>query len=105
MEKSKPEIAAQGALFKEIPLTRATIAVTAVSGTASLATYAGKWIWLRAITADVTCLRGSQTVVAGQGMVFVSTAGTPHADFYVDPDGNLTLSHISTTNATLEVLY
>lgn len=102
-EKAKPELAALGALFKELPTQRATIAVTASSGTASLAAYAGKWIWLRAITADVTVLRGNQTVVAGQGMIFI--AGATSTDFYVDPDGALTLSHVSTTNATLEVLF
>lgn len=101
--QSKPELAAKGALFKEIPQLRATISVTASSQTGSLSAYAGKWIWLRAITADVTIMRSSTAVVANAG--FVIPAGTTHGDFYVDPDGDLNLSYISSTTATLEVLY
>lgn len=101
--QAKPELAAKGALFKEIPAVRATISVTASSQTGSLSTYQGKWIWLRAITADVTILRGTHTLVANAG--YIIPAGTTHGDFYVDPDGDLSLSYISSGTATLEVLY
>lgn len=104
-EKSNPELAKIGAVFKTIPNKRATVAVTGTSGTTSLAAYAGKWIWLRALTLDITILRGTYTLTANAGMV-LDSGSKQHVDYYVDPDdAEVTLSHISSGSATLEILY
>lgn len=79
------------------------VAVSTTSATASLVAYAGKWVWLRAITADITLMRAA-SVTAGEGYVLGTAAG--HVDFYVDPDGTLTLAHrCASGTATLEILY
>ena len=93
--------------YRTIPALTASISVTAVSSAtpASLAAYSGQYVWLRAVTADVTIALGSRTVVAGLGLVIGTT---DYTEVYIDPgDANtvLGLSHISTTNATLVVLY
>lgn len=103
MAHRAPELAAQGAVFKEIPEVRATVSVTTSSAVESLAPYVGKWVWLRAITADITLMRAA-SVTAGSGYVLQTTAG--HVDFYIDPDGVLTLAHrCASGTATLEILY
>lgn len=100
--KSKPEVAALGAVHKTIPTTRATASVSTSSATLDLTPYAGKWIWLRAITADVTILLAGSVSAAGSGYVLTTAAG--HVDFYVDPDDSLTMAHIAGSAATLEIL-
>ncbi|MDQ3268252.1 MAG: hypothetical protein M3P47_05970 [Pseudomonadota bacterium] len=63
----------------------------------------GTYIYLRALTADITIALGSRTVVASQGMI-ISTA--TYTEFYVDPnEGTTALSHIAGSAATLQILY
>lgn len=103
--QNKPELAYKGAIFKTIPSARATVAVTTSSQQTSLTAYGGKWVWLRALTADITILRGTHTLTAGNG--FVLRVGADPIDFFIDPDDTdkLTLAHIAGANATLEILY
>lgn len=103
MAKRRPEVAAQGAVQRTFPTHRATVSVTAASGTASLTAYAGKWIWLGATTLDITLLRTSQTLTNGAGYVLKTT--DPYLEMYVDPDGDMTMSHIASGAATLVILY
>lgn len=101
--KLKHDLAYRQGVQRTIPTSRATIAVTGTSATADLTAYKGKWIWLKAKTLDITILRQSATLTAGNGLVLATA--DPYFECYVDPDGEPTLSHISTGSATLEVLY
>lgn len=96
--------ASKGAVFKTIPKNRTTVSVTTSKAEASLASYVGKWIWLRAITGDITLLLGTQAAMtAGQGYVLKTTAD--HVDFFVDPADTTVLSHIAGAAVTLEILH
>lgn len=91
------------AIDRRIPDSKGTISVTSSSGQSSLAAYAGKWVILRALAEDITIMLGTHTLTAGSGMVI--TEDTGKEEFYVSPDGPLTLAHIAAGNATLLVLY
>ena len=89
--------------YRTIPKNVATVAVTASSAsTGSVAAYLGQYVWLRAVTLDITIALGARTVVAGQGLVIPTDQ---YVEVYVDPGDDTVLSHISTGNATLVVLY
>jgi hypothetical protein len=101
--KDKPELAYKHGIQRTIPMARSAVSVTTSSGTTSLAAFGGKWVWLKARTADITILRGAKTLTAGAGLVLAST--DDYREFFVDDGGDLTLSHISTASATLEILH
>lgn len=103
MAKNKPETAYQGALHRTIPKKHTDVAVTTSNGTQSLSVFLGQWIWLRAISADVTLRLGSSIANVGEGYVLGTADG--QQEFYVDPDDDATLNHRAGGNATLRILH
>lgn len=99
--------AVEAQALRTIPKARVPISVSVLAGSASLAAYKGKFVYLEAITLDVTIMRGSDEValVAGEG-VKVRKDATRYEEFFVDPnDPDMTLTHISTGAATLVIHY
>ena len=99
---------ARRALYRTIPALAATVAVTSTTSAtpASLASYYGQYVWLRAITGEITVALGSRAVVAGRGLVIPTDS---FVEVFIDAgDANtvLGLSHISAVaSATLVILY
>lgn len=93
-------------VHRTIPRQIAEVAVTAAYANASLAAYAGQFIWLRAVGADITVRLGTVPgIVAGKGLVLTS-AEIKYEEVFVDPsDVDMVLSHISSGAATLQILY
>jgi len=67
----------------------------------------GRRIWLRALTADITYLRGDHTdpgIAVGEGLVLAS--GTQTDPYYVDPAGETELTVIAgADDKVLRVFY
>ena len=105
-KKNNPEIAKMGALFRTMPRKKAEVAVTTSPVyNASLSAYLGKWVWLRAITADITVLLGDQTAdsfTAGKGLIVPTT---DQIELFIDKGDVAVFSHVSTASATLLILY
>lgn len=104
--KLRADLAYSQGVQRTIPTDYGTpISVSNVAATASLAAYKGKWIWIRARTLDVTVLRKpGAAVVANQGFVLKSS-DDEFKEFWVDPGGEMALSHIASGSATIEILY
>jgi hypothetical protein len=108
MAFDQPESAYNRGVQRTIPNGRDTVSVSAASQNGSLAKYAGKWVWLKALTLDVTIVRGTPAnpnplVTAGEG--FVIAANDAYAEFYVDPSSTTTYGYRSSGAATLVILY
>ncbi len=100
--------AVDAAARRSIPKNRTALVVGAAVASASLADYAGKFIYLEAVTLPVTVRLGSAQVALtnGQGFVIVVSTDTDkkYQEFFVDPaDPDQTLSHIASGAATLVI--
>ena len=99
---STPELARLGAVHRTIPTTFTDVAVTTAHGTTSLAAFAGQWIYLRAV-GDLEVLRRSASFAAGEGYPIL--AAGPIEEFYVDPNGVMTLGHRAGSATTLRIFH
>lgn len=104
MAKAQPEVARTAGEHRTIPKKHTDVAVTTASGTTSLAAFAGQYVWLKAITSDVTIKLGPGNTIAaaGEGLVIATTDA--YWEFFVDPSDDFTLNHRSTATATLRIL-
>jgi hypothetical protein len=100
---AESEKARRAATHRTIPNRKTAISVTGVSATDAnaLAKFAGRYVFARAIGADITILRGAATVIAGEGLFI--TSGTTE-ELFVDPAGEMDLSHIGSGAGTLMLL-
>lgn len=104
-----PEILKREALYKPIPNNSVDITVGATSGSVELnnltggVDVSGQWIRLKAIDDDINYLRGTHTLTTSTGL---QLATGEEEEFYVDPNGDMTLSHIASgAGKTLRVFY
>lgn len=106
MAKNHRELAENAALHRTIPKKHADIPVTAANGQASLGAFTGQYIYLRAITLDVTIKLGSGNTIAAAGEgALIRVDATMDQEYFVDPSDDLVLNHRSTGAATLRVLH
>lgn len=106
MPKSQADLASLGAIHRTIPKRFTDVAVTASSGTQNLSAFAGQWIWLRAITGDVTIRLGTGNTIVNLGEGFViGTADPGPQEFFVDPSDDLVLNHRASGAATLRIFH
>lgn len=86
----------------QLPNAFDDVAVTAVSAQIDLGALGlgGKWISFQALTANVTLLSGTHTLVAGAG--FVAEAGILSKEYFVDVAGE-SLAVIAAGNCTLRI--
>lgn len=87
--------AAQAATSRTIPSARTVLSTSP----ASLGKFAGKYVWMKALGAEVTMLRKNQAVTAGAGLVLKTDS---YQELFVDPSDDMTLSFVG---GTIEVLY
>ena len=102
--KERREIAESGALHRTIPKSHTDVSVGTSNGTYNLLPFANRWVYIRAITADVTIKLGSGNAIANTGEGFVLVAGDPAQEFYVDGGDDLVLNHRAASTATLRIL-
>ena len=92
---STPELAAKAGLHRTIPNTITTLNLTASEGSDELLAFAGMWIFLRSRVGKSTFLRStsSPSLVIDVGPTLEQ--GVTSEEFFVDPNGEMTLFHIS----------
>jgi hypothetical protein len=106
MEKTSVANALNGAVHRTIPKRFTDVSVTSSNGTQSLATFAGQWIYMRAITADVTIRLGTGNTIANTGEGYVlGVNDTAIHEFFVDSGGELVLNHRAGSACTLRILH
>lgn len=102
---STPELAAKSGLHRTIPLARATIDVSTSEGNSELAAYAGKFVFLFSRVGTTTIQRATSSPTLTAGVGFVIAEGS-YEEFYIDPNGEMTLYHIGdNASGKLEILY
>lgn len=105
MPKNNRELAELGAVHRTIPRRFTDVAVTAANGTHDLKPFGGQWVYLRALTADVTIRLGAGNTIANAGEGFVLGTTDTLQEFFVDGSDDLVLNHRSSGAATLRILH
>lgn len=105
MAKQNPELARTTGEHRTIPKKFTDVSVTAASGTLDLKPFAGQYVWLKALTLDVTIKLGAGNTIAnaGEGLV-LSASDTSYGEFFIDPTDDMTLNHRAAGAATLRIL-
>lgn len=102
--KARTEIAYQGALHRTIPKKFVDVTIGATNGTYDLSALGGKWVYLRALTANVSIKLGASGSMANvnEGYPVLTTDPRPE-EFFIDPGDEVTLNHIALSAATLRI--
>ena len=104
--KARTEAAYQGALHRTIPKKFADVAVTTANGVIDLTPYGGKWVYLRALTANVSIRlgTGNTLTLSTDGYPILVTDSRPE-EFFIDPGDDLVLNTIGASAGTLRIFY
>lgn len=105
---SKPELAAKSGIQRTIPdsLTSIVVAGTQTDSVDALVAYAGTYVFVAARGTAVTIQRytvgAEPTLAAGVGFTL---ADGEMQEFYVDPDGEMNLSHIGGGAGAIDISF
>jgi hypothetical protein len=103
--KDRPEIARLAALYRTIPKDFVDISVGTSDGTFDLSPYGGRFIFLKALTADVNILLGKAIATQGAGFPIGVNDPAPQ-EFLIDSsDLTNTLHHRAASACTLRIYY
>lgn len=104
--KARGDVAYQGAIHRTIPRKFTDVAVGASNGVSNLGNFSGQWIYLRALTSNVSLRLGTGNTMANvnEGYPILTTDPRPE-EFFIDPGDDLVLNHIAAVAATLRIFH